>query len=94
MDLTEKDVEKLASLARIELSPDEKKRFAGQLSSILDYMKQLNEVDTSQVKVGSHNLPASTLRTDEVEPWPDTKPIIDQWPERAGNLNKVRPVLE
>ncbi len=94
MELTEKDVERLASLARIELSADEKKRFAGQLSSILDYMKQLNEVDTSHIDISSHNSPASTFRKDEVEPWGDSKPIIDQWPNRSGNLNKVKPVLE
>ncbi|MFA5052286.1 MAG: Asp-tRNA(Asn)/Glu-tRNA(Gln) amidotransferase subunit GatC [Patescibacteria group bacterium] len=94
MDLTEKDVEKLASLARLELTPEEKRRFAEQLSSILDYVKQLDDVDTNEVGLGTHVPPASSFRNDDIELWPNSQPIIRQFPERAGNLNKIRPVLE
>ncbi|MFA6553009.1 MAG: Asp-tRNA(Asn)/Glu-tRNA(Gln) amidotransferase subunit GatC [Patescibacteria group bacterium] len=94
MELTEKDVEKLATLARIELTPEEKKRFASQLSSILDYVKQLDEVDTKDVGLGTHVPLTSSFRQDSAEPWPDVQPIVTQFPDRAGNLNKIKPVLE
>lgn len=94
MDLSKKDVEKLAALARLELSEDEKQRFAEQLSSILDYVEQLDEVETKHVGLGTHVPPASVFRTDDEKAWPDTSSIIGQFPARAGNLNKVRPVLE
>ena len=49
MALTKKDIEHIARLARLELTEEEKTRFASQLSSILDYVGQLQNVDTSGV---------------------------------------------
>ena len=50
MKLTEKDIEKIALLARLELSEEEKTMYAGQLSVVLDYVEMLNEVDTTMVE--------------------------------------------
>lgn len=47
--LSEEQVRHVAKLARIALSDEEVKRFAGQLSDVLDYMTILNEVDTTGV---------------------------------------------
>ncbi len=51
MAITKKDIEHIADLARLELTEDEKEKFVGQLSSILDYVAQLGEVDTQDVVV-------------------------------------------
>lgn len=45
-----KDVEHIAKLSRLELSNSEKEKFAEQLSDILSYVSQLNEVDTKGVE--------------------------------------------
>lgn len=95
MAFTEKDVEKLAALARIELTPEEKKKFGEQISSILDYVDQIQEVDTSKVKETSHLKGlANAFRKDEKSEYKEIKKIIDQFPEKAGNLNKTKAVLE
>lgn len=47
--LTEEEVRHVAKLARLDLSDEEVKKFATQLSSVLDYMEILKEVDTSEV---------------------------------------------
>ena len=52
--ITEKDVLKIASLANLELFESEIKKFSVQLSSILDYVKKLEEVDTNAVLPTSH----------------------------------------
>ena len=44
------DVEHIARLSRLELSSAEKEKFAEQLSSILEYVSQLNEVDTQNIE--------------------------------------------
>jgi len=44
--LSEDDVKHIAKLARLKLSAEEIKRFSGQLSGILKYVEQLDEVDT------------------------------------------------
>lgn len=44
------DVEHIASLARLLLTPEETKKFSVQLTSILEYMTKLNEVNTDAVE--------------------------------------------
>ncbi|MBZ5526033.1 MAG: Asp-tRNA(Asn)/Glu-tRNA(Gln) amidotransferase subunit GatC [Acidobacteriia bacterium] len=49
MSITEKDVSYVADLANLELTADERTRLAHDLSSILDYIGRLNELDTAAV---------------------------------------------
>lgn len=44
------EVKKIATLARIRLTPEEEMRHAETISAVLDYMKILNEVDTDKVE--------------------------------------------
>jgi len=52
--ITVQDVEKVASLARLEFDEDEKQEFTYQLTRILDYISKLNELDTTNVPPTSH----------------------------------------
>lgn len=54
--LTRADVERIAALARLELTPDEVTLFAEQLTAILAYADQVQQVDTS----GLDAAPAAT----------------------------------
>ena len=49
MKVSETDVERVAALANLELTPDERTRMVRDLNSILDYMDRLNRLDTSSV---------------------------------------------
>jgi aspartyl-tRNA(Asn)/glutamyl-tRNA(Gln) amidotransferase subunit C len=49
MSITEKDVVYVADLANLELTAEERSRFSKDLSSILDYIGRLNELDTENV---------------------------------------------
>lgn len=49
MTITEKDVTYVADLANLELTAEERTRFAKELSSILDYIGRLNELNTESV---------------------------------------------
>ena len=51
--LTPKQVRHIAKLARLSLKPEEEQKYAKELSSILDYVDMLQEVDTSAVKTSS-----------------------------------------
>jgi aspartyl-tRNA(Asn)/glutamyl-tRNA(Gln) amidotransferase subunit C len=50
MELTTKEVQHIAKLARLQLSKEEEKQYQSQLSSILDFVEQLNEVDTKNIE--------------------------------------------
>ena len=54
MGITEKDVDKIARLAKLELSEEERERYASQLDSIVAYVEKLSEVDTSGVEPLAH----------------------------------------
>jgi aspartyl-tRNA(Asn)/glutamyl-tRNA(Gln) amidotransferase subunit C len=49
MKVTEKDVNYVADLANLELTPEERAGMVRDLNSILDYVDRLNELDTSNV---------------------------------------------
>lgn len=44
------DIKHIAKLARIKLTEKEEEKFSKELSSVLDFINQLNEVDTSKVE--------------------------------------------
>ncbi len=50
MSLTKDQVKKVAKLANLPLTSKEEEKYAGQLSKILEYVEQLNKVDTSDVE--------------------------------------------
>ena len=62
------DVQKIAALARLRLTPDEQERLGRQFQQILDYIDQLNQLDTEAVEPTSHVLPLKNVfREDRVE---------------------------
>ena len=90
------EVERIAALARLELSEDEKTLFARQLAEILAYAEQVREVDTTGVAPTSHVLARpATWRPDEVRPSLPTDEALANAPEAArdAGLFKVPQVL-
>ncbi len=67
MSLQRSDVDKIAHLARLEISEDEANGYVGSLSSILELMEQMSVVDTTGVAPMAHPFDAvQRLRADEV----------------------------
>jgi aspartyl-tRNA(Asn)/glutamyl-tRNA(Gln) amidotransferase subunit C len=95
MSLTEKDVIKIAKLARIGLSDDEKKIFVKELSNILDMVEQLQEVNTDQVpqmkSVSTDPLPR---RRDEIKDGNIAEDIVRNAPLSEYNCFVVPKVVE
>ena len=66
MPVSKKEVEKIALLAKLKLSDEEKEKFTVQLSEILDYINKLNELDTENTKPLHHIFELDTpLREDK-----------------------------
>jgi aspartyl-tRNA(Asn)/glutamyl-tRNA(Gln) amidotransferase subunit C len=97
MSLTLEEVRRIAALARLALSPEEERRFAGQLSAILDHVKQLEELDVSQVEPMTHALAAGeapALREDRTEPCLPPEEALAAAPAREGTAFKVPRIIE
>ena len=66
MKITTREVRYVADLARLELSPEEVELFTGDMNRILDYMDQLNELDTAGVEPTSHVLSLKNVFREDV----------------------------
>lgn len=88
-------VEKVAKLARLELSEAEVQEFTGQLSAILDYVAKMNELDTTGVEPLAHCLPITNVfREDIVKESLGTEKTLANAPQRDGPFFKVPKILE
>ncbi|MBU0981087.1 Asp-tRNA(Asn)/Glu-tRNA(Gln) amidotransferase subunit GatC [Patescibacteria group bacterium] len=68
MKLTKEEVEKLAHLARMKLTPEEVSKYSEQLTDILDYVQMLSELDTKGVPETSQVTGLSNVtREDEIK---------------------------
>ncbi len=98
MALTEKDVRYVAELAHLELTEEEVKKFLPQLDSILDYMRKLNELDTSQVEpMAQVTYPAAqnpAIRADAPHPTFGQAEALSNAPEPGAGHFKVPLVIE
>ncbi len=88
-------MDRIAALARLELTDDERTRFAAQLSAILAYADQVQQVDTSAVAAPGTAAAAPRVREDELLPCLDRALVLEQAPaaDRAAGLFKVPRVI-
>ena len=95
MSLTLKDVEHIARLARLKLTDGQMEQSRGQLSSILDHIAKLQELDTQDVPpTTGGGLTSMPLRADEARPGLDTATLLKTAPETSDDQFKVPPVFE
>jgi aspartyl-tRNA(Asn)/glutamyl-tRNA(Gln) amidotransferase subunit C len=95
MALTVDEVRWVAHLARLELSSSELATMAGQLTDIIDYFKQLQQVDTTDVEPLAHPLPIQNVfRMDEPAPSLAVDAALANAPDRRGSFYGVPAVLE
>ena len=96
MSLDINQINHLAHLARLELSADEKAKFAQQLASVLGYFEKLKQVDTSGIEPTSQSINlANIFRADEARDCPEEvkQGILANAPGRSGKYFKVKKIL-
>lgn len=100
MSITIEQIDHLAHLARLELTSAEKKKYQKDISAILEYVKKIQEihekVPTRCHPEQSEGSLATIGRKDIVANCPadERETIINAFPEKEGNLNKVKAVFE
>lgn len=103
--VTVEDVERVAKLAHLELAPEEEGRMVRDLNAILDYVAELNELDTSGIaplaqmseiglEVAGGGGSTSALRADQLVPSLSRAAVMSQAPETDGVFFKVPKVIE
>jgi aspartyl-tRNA(Asn)/glutamyl-tRNA(Gln) amidotransferase subunit C len=94
-ELSSREVEHVARLARLGISPDEVLRYRDQLRNILHYIEALNHADTSKVPATAHPLDErNVMRDDRREPCLPPEDALRNAPSREGPYFKVKAIQE
>lgn len=95
MSVTISDVDKIAQLAKLKFSSDEKEKLQNELNQILRYIDQLNELNLDNTEpLENINETENVLRKDENEIWLNNEEALLNAPSRTGKFFKVPKVLD
>ena len=88
--ITIKDVEHVAKLARLELTEEEKELYTKQLGAVLEYVNQMNEVDTSNVEPMTQVINLVNVMRDDKVVYEHTKEeLLKNAPEEENGFFRV-----
>jgi len=92
--ITKEEVNKVAHLARLELNENEINNHAAQLEKILEYIKQLEKINTDDVPCTTRAIEViNVLRKDEKKNSKCTKEILDLGPSTEDKYFKVPKII-
>jgi aspartyl-tRNA(Asn)/glutamyl-tRNA(Gln) amidotransferase subunit C len=95
MSVTRKDVDTVATLARLSFTGEEKEQLTGTLNDILGYFDKLSELDTANVEPLTHILPVqNVMREDMVRPSLDQETALANAPRAEHGFFVIPKVIE
>ncbi len=94
--ITKETVEKVAKLAALKLEPAQLEKYTKKFVTILEYIEELNKIDTKGIEPTSHaeDVLDMNLREDICAKFDAADMIASNFPRREGNLNAVPKVIE
>ena len=88
------EVKKVAQLARLELNESEIHQHAEQLEKILDYIKQLEKINTDNIPCTTRAIEVvNVLRKDEKKDFENTEELLNLAPARENTFFKVPKII-
>lgn len=94
MEITENEIKHLASLSRLEFSEEEMFKFSADFSAIINYVNQLQKVDTTNVKDNTTIREFDELRVDEVKESLSNEKIVGNAPKNYNGYFIAPTVVE
>ena len=93
--ITEDQVKKVAELARLKLDNNQVKHHAEQIEKILDYVNQLEKIDTKEVPCTTRAIEViNVLRTDLNNKFEDRDQLLNLAPARENDFFKVPKIIK
>ena len=88
------EVKKVANLARLELNESEIQQHSEQLEKILDYIKQLEKINTENIACTTRAIEVvNVLRKDEKKDYENSEELLDLAPSRENKFFKVPKII-
>ena len=95
MNPAEIDIQHVAHLARLALTPEEQEQMRSQLANVLGYIEKLKAVDVSNVEPTAHSFPmVNVMRPDEARPSLTNAEALANAPSKANGLFLVPKIVE
>ena len=92
--ISSNEVKKVAQLARLELNQNEIQNHAQQLEKILDYIKQLEKIDTENIPCTTRAIEVvNVLRKDQKKDYKNTEELLNLAPSREKTFFKVPKII-
>ncbi|WP_413522107.1 Asp-tRNA(Asn)/Glu-tRNA(Gln) amidotransferase subunit GatC [Brochothrix thermosphacta] len=93
--ISKAEVEKVASLARLEITEAEAEQYATQLEQIINMVEKLNELDTENIKPTTHAVPlTNVLREDLAAEGLDRNLVLKNAPDSQDGYIKVPSIMD
>ena len=93
--IQKRDVKHVAKLARLNLTEDEVESFTQQLGNILDYIHNLEKIDTEQIEPTAHVLTIrNVFRDDELKKSLDLETVFNNASKKEGGYFKTPKIME
>ena len=92
--ITRETVEKIAKLARLQLSESDLEKYTGQLNNILGHIEKLNQLDTQAIEATTHAVEvANPMREDEVKVSSVIDAVLEISPDHEEHFFRVPKVI-
>ena len=93
--ITEDQVKKVAELARLKLNSNQVRHHAEQIEKILDYVNQLEKIDTNEVPPTTRAIEViNVLRSDENNKFANRDELLNLAPARENDFFKVPKIIK
>ncbi|WP_411954855.1 Asp-tRNA(Asn)/Glu-tRNA(Gln) amidotransferase subunit GatC [Alkalibacillus sp. S2W] len=93
--ISKDQVKHVADLARLAISEEEAEKYSEQLSAIIDFSEQLNELDTTNVEPTTHVLDMkNVMRADEPKEWISKEDALKNAPDQKDGQFRVPSILD
>ena len=93
--ITKKEVSKVAKLAKLKLNEEQIDNHATQIEKILDYIKQLEKIDTTNIPCTTRAIEViNNFRSDEREKYDNRDDILNLAPAREDDFFKVPKIIK
>ena len=94
--INKKEVEYIANLARLHLSPQEMKKMEGELSDILNYFDSLKKINVEKIEPTSHSVFLENIMREDIakkQSIDKVNKLLKAFPEKKDRYVKVKSIL-
>ncbi len=93
--ISRQEIEKVARLSRLSLTPEQTALYSDQLNAILEYAGKLDQLSTTNVEPTSHALPlVNVFREDVPRPSLTPEEALANAPEHEAQCFRVPPIIQ